>query len=161
MRTLSPQLNIYILATITQGGVKVKKQLHVNEVIDRLRGPDEIVPVSINFEDILSYKDCTYGDETSIGKTYIRVTSNDRGYLVTENYNTVRKMMEDLRLEDLRPCYRVKIGTQVHYVPKNEVEHIAIDEENSHTTLILKSGDKIKTNQTMIELRESAIEIPF
>ncbi|QGH72037.1 hypothetical protein N1M2_174 [Klebsiella phage N1M2] len=70
-------------------------------------------------------------------------------------------MMEDLRLEDLRPCYRVKIGYQVHYVPKNEVEHIAIDEENSHTTLILKSGDKIKTNQTMIELRESAIEIPF
>lgn len=139
----------------------MKKQLHLHEVIGYLKGPDALNPISINFDDVLSYRSAVDNGSRDLGKTFIKVGGHEGGYLVSEDYKTVRKMMEDLRVEDIRPCYRIKIGYQVHYVPKNEVSHIAIDEENSHATLILKSGDKIKTAQTMIELRETSIEIPF
>lgn len=138
----------------------MKKQLHLNQVIDSHLSKDVVTPVSINFEDVISYSKFAQ-DHNYIGKTIIHTSNVDRPFMVTEEYSQVRKMMEDLRVADDRQCYRIKLGYQVHYIPKDEVSYITIDEQNSKTTLVLKSGDKFSTGKTMVELRATSIEIPF
>lgn len=138
----------------------MKKQLHLNQIVEGPRAEDVVSPISINFEDVVSYSKFSL-DPNYQGKTIIRVNSPAKVHHVIETYDQIRKMMEDLRVADDRPSYRVQLGYQVHYIPKDTVARIIVNEPTSETTLVFHTGEKLDTKMTMVQLRETTIEIPF
>lgn len=134
----------------------MKKELNLN-VIVRAESNSSLItaPASLDVDNIVHYQHSVYygGNHTSI------TMNNGNHAFYIEPYETVKRMIEDLRNQDLRLCYVIPIKTGTRYIPKDSVSHFFISKTNKLVTLTLNSGVKIVTGMTMPKLKETIKQV--
>ena len=134
----------------------MKKELRLNVI---LRSDDNsnliTAATSLNVDEISVYKHGVYygGNHTSI------TMNNGNHAFYIEDYETVNRMITELRNQDIRLCYVIPIKTGTRYIPKDSVSHFFISKTNKLVTLTLNSGAKIVTGMTMPKLKETVKQV--
>ncbi|QYN79906.1 accessory gene regulator protein A [Kosakonia phage Kc263] len=113
------------------------------------------VPGSVDPDTISHYNRSNFynGDHTRIGLH----NGNECHY--AEPYETVKRMITDVRNQDIRVCYVIPIKGGTRYIPKDSVSHFFISKTNKLVTLTLNSGVKIPTRMTLPQLKETIKQV--